>query len=228
MRAQLLLLVLLLAACGRGPFFDPKIKDGMYTCGPAMPECPQGQGCIEGRCRYPADLSAGMSMPDQGALDMSVPSGCARGGGYPVGVDADSRVAFACPGGWEPGEMGRMCAAGYSPCDATTAYHVDQAKCNASPGFFVAPPIRASSPFMFCPGQYLCNDSEFTKFRPGCGAEFPEARFFADCDTTCSGFKKGMTCQYSQRWGYICDRNDPVKDKNGYPNIGLLCCKSGV
>ena len=144
-------------------------------------------------------------------------SGCAAGGGKPLGS------AWACPGTFAKGAAESLCAADYALCSAATG--IDLVACGALTGFFIAkvPGKRNLEP----PAMAVCGAADGGAYlNPlwyGCGRiDFAKDRT-VNAQNPCGGFSQSLDCQVT---GWTCTGSDISHAQNvSVPADGVLCCK---
>lgn len=178
------LLCLLLGAC-----YDPDLGPGRFDCGGSAPVCPEGQRCIDGKCRVdPADL----------------PPGCQQPGGFVVG-SVRGRDIYACPGTFPRGEAPRQCVGGYRVC--ASAEGVDLARCGTD-GFFLT---SLNGRWDNDRRTYVCASSGFQD-PIGCGS-LPRGVRRAEC----GGFTASLDCDTDETFtcGNSLDQASNSLSRNG-------------
>lgn len=225
--------------------FNPDLSSFAYRCNGNTSICPAGYACISGICQLGAGDVSDMSMdvvdlasatdqagappPDLSGQPPGGPSavaGCANPG-YKVGQ------AFACPGTFDGSKADvnaatARCGTGYLPC--TTSLLVDQAACNALPGFFVAA-VPGSRSALAAPESASCA-APSAQGEPGlwfgCG-QLRAARAVITLKP-CLGFQRALDCLNDPTW--VCDTRTLPGAKytlefavNRNANDGILCCR---
>lgn len=103
----------LLCAC-----YNPDLSPGRFSCGGEDPVCPEGQRCVQGKCRS----------------DTGETAACLQPGGFVVG-NVRGRDIYACPGVFAKGGAQQQCVNGYRVCGS--AEGVNLASCGTN-GFFLS------------------------------------------------------------------------------------------
>ncbi len=225
--------------------FNPDLSSFTYRCSSNTSMCPTGYSCISGICQLGAGDVGDMSMDvvdlasatDQAGSPPSDLSGQPSGGpstvagcanpGYRVGL------AFACPGTFDGSKADvnaatARCATGYQLC--TSSLLLDQAACNALPGFFVAA-VPGSRSSLAVPESASCAAPAAPGEQGlwfGCG----QLRLSRAVITQkpCTGFQRALDCINEANW--TCDTRTLPGAKytlefavNKNANDGVLCCR---
>lgn len=212
--SHLLTTLLITAAC-----FNPDYSKVTVLCSAADPSCPDGQVCVDNICVVAAGTADGsaadLSQLDGGeTADMSIQSGCAKGGGRSVGKAGS--LVFACPGTFAMGQARQQCAAGWSVC--SKADPVNLTACDALSGFFVAdvPAFWLTNMSNETCGTALVNQQWY-----GCGSKQMNVR----TGKGCQGFQRTLDCVFGSGWTCSNTKHSLETTMNEAPADGLLCCK---
>jgi hypothetical protein len=144
---------------------------------------------------------------DGGSSDLPAVSGCARGGGTPLGS------AYACPGTFGSGSGSKQCAQGWKVC--TSAAGIDLTQCDALSGFFIA-----DVPGFWTGTTEMCTASTANSLWFGCGGKQMLVR---TAMVQCGGFKKNMECRAT---GWNCNMKHEINQtSNSNAEDGVLCCR---
>ena len=209
--------------------FNPDFSTAMILCSAEKPDCPIGYVCNSPKCVREdivesQDLSIsdiGTASTDAAVADLAFPppdmtrSGCAAGGGNPVGQ------AWACPGKWgNPyGSAQKLCASGFKVCTSAIPYisAFELQACRSLKGFFAADVLGSRR----VPGQPVCTLTQPTRLLYGCG----ESARASDFTTECGWFSQAVDCS-DIRGGIFCPGTPGIIDQfqNAMVYDGALCC----
>jgi len=207
--------------------FSPDFSTATILCSADKPDCPPGYVCQSSYCvpESTAQVDQSVNRADAATQDMAIPppdmtrSGCASGGGYPVGK------AWACPGRW-----GIPIASAQTLCDATRSYKVcktigsvisgvDLLTCRSLNGFYAIDLVGSHKLGVVQPN---CTFSDPIRVLFGCG----EPARATDFTTLCGGFGQAVDCS-DNRSGIVCPGNPPGSIEQFTNSLGIdgvLCC----
>lgn len=212
--AYLLPTLLVTAAC-----FNPDYSKITVLCTAADPACPDGQVCVDNICvatpGTPDGQAADLAMADGSTpADMSIQSGCAKGGGQYVGKGGS--LVFACPGTFAMGQARQQCAAGWSVC--TKADTVSLTACDSLSGFFVA---DVPAYWVGNMGNETCGTALVNQQWYGCGSKQTNVRTGKGCQS----FQRTLDCVFGSGWTCSNTMHSLNTTANDTATDGLLCCK---
>lgn len=192
-----------IAAC----YTDPATV--VILCPPEASQCPSGQSCKGGLCQPdPSDMAGGVPLTDlagsdAAAVDM-VSSGCAQGGGTPIGK------AYGCKKVFAAGEAKSVCAPQWAPC--VSASGIDQAQCKTTSGYYAA---EQPAYWIGTMAAETCGTSIGNQVLYGCGAAGRTGT------AKCGGLPVVIDVGVG---GWASPNGTLASSSNSDPNQGVLCC----
>lgn len=197
--------------------YNPDKSKLIILCDAARPECPEGQTCIDNRCKVSTPVADGFMAADQstpvsdGAVgDLLMTSGCANGGGVALGT-----AAYACPGAFGMNQARQLCAPNWRVC--TSATGIDLTKCDMQAAFFIA---ESPAYYLVMASDEMCGTATVNQQWYGCGGR---TSLVTNGLKMCGGFRKMLDCRAS---GWNCNMKHEIdKTTNTNASDGVLCCR---
>lgn len=195
----------------------------IIICQTGVSACPDGQLCVDGRCSG-VDMSVAET-GDMRATDMlitttadgSTPpdiastSGCAKGGGIPIGK------ARGCKDRFSSGGAKSVCQSPYAPC--TTASGIDQTACSTVAGFFAA---EQPAYWIGTMATETCGTAVGNQELYGCGTSGRSGTVKCGSGTGFAGFPVLIDVGIGGPWSS--SNGTLASSANTDSNHGVLCC----
>lgn len=188
----------------------------IIICQTGVSACPDGQLCVDGRCSG-GDMSVAdtdmratdmlvTTAPDGSTpSDLAATSGCAKGGGIPIGKARGCKDRFASGGAKS------VCQSPYAPC--TTTAGIDQTACSTVAGFFAA---EQPAYWFGTMATDTCGTAVGNQELYGCGTSGRAG------NAKCGGFPVLIDVGIGGPWSS--SNGTLASSANTDPNQGVLCC----